>query len=67
VVAFGTAVVSDCMPISHPLGTIIARPTRSPHCGEVTIRNPQPITAAKAIWRGLVFEYVTGKISTADE
>jgi hypothetical protein len=34
---------------------------------EVGISKPQPVTAAEAIRRGLVFEYVTGKISAADE
>jgi hypothetical protein len=34
---------------------------------EVGISNPQPVTAAEAIRRGLVLEYVTGKISAADE
>jgi hypothetical protein len=49
------------MPISNPLGTIVAGPNAVAALPEVTIRNPQPITAAKAIRRGLVFEYVTGR------
>jgi hypothetical protein len=34
---------------------------------EFGVSNPRPITAAEAIRRGLVFEYVTGKVSAADE
>jgi hypothetical protein len=34
---------------------------------EFGISNPRPITATEAIRRGLVFEYVTGKVSAADE